>query len=107
MPKKPETDTPKKKAKQEPKNKKIPMRTCCGCRGTFPKKELVRIVRVPEGDTVLDPGGRMNGRGAYICKNAECLEKAFKKGSIRHTLGAAVSDEIYQRLAEELKSIEA
>ena len=55
--------------------KKVPMRTCIGCGECKEKKSMVRIVRTPEGSIVADPGGRMNGRGAYLCRNADCLEK--------------------------------
>ncbi len=60
------------------KVKKIPMRMCLGCQEMKPKRELVRVVRSPEGEIVLDPSGKRNGRGAYICRNIECLEKAVK-----------------------------
>ena len=56
--------------------KKQPVRKCTGCGEHFPKKELVRILRTPEGEIVIDEGGKKSGRGAYICKKAECLKKA-------------------------------
>lgn len=83
-------------------NKKIPMRTCCGCRESFPKKELVRVVRQPDGNVAVDLTGKMNGRGAYICRNKECLKKAAKTGSIARALEISLSEEIYKRLEEEL-----
>ena len=58
--------------------KKIPMRMCVACREMKPKKELIRIVRTPEGPVEADLTGKKNGRGAYLCRNAECLEKAVK-----------------------------
>lgn len=82
-------------------NKKVPMRTCCGCRGSFPKKELIRIVKTPENTVAVDVTGKMNGRGTYICKNAECLEKARRSGSISRSLDIQISPEIYERLKEE------
>lgn len=84
-------------------NKKIPMRTCCGCRESFPKKELVRIVRQPDKELKVDLTGKLNGRGAYICRNISCLQKAVKTGSIARSLEVSVTEEIYKRLEEELK----
>ncbi len=84
-------------------NKKIPMRTCCGCRESFPKKELVRIVRQPDKELRVDLTGKLNGRGAYICRNSLCLQKAVKTGSIARSLEISVTEEIYKRLEEELK----
>ncbi len=84
-------------------NKKIPMRTCCGCRESFPKKELVRIVRQPDKELRVDLTGKLNGRGAYICRNSSCLQKAVKTGSIARSLEVSVTEEIYKRLEEELE----
>ncbi len=84
-------------------NKKIPMRTCCGCRESFPKKELVRIVRQPDKELKVDLTGKLNGRGAYICRNVSCLKKAVKTGSIARSLEISITDEIYKRLEEELE----
>lgn len=82
--------------------KKIPERSCIGCRGKFPKKELTRIVRTPEGDVKLDPTGKLNGRGAYLCPKLECLEKAYKGDRLSQALKADVSEEIYNRLRGDL-----
>ena len=60
------------------KVKKIPLRMCTGCMEMKPKKELIRVVKSPEGEVSVDLTGKKSGRGAYICKNKECLEKAFK-----------------------------
>ncbi len=79
------------------------MRTCCGCRESFPKKELVRIVRQPDKELKVDLTGKLNGRGAYICRNISCLQKAVKTGSIARSLEVSVTEEIYKRLEEELK----
>ncbi len=86
---------------------KIPMRTCCGCRQSFPRKELVRIVRKPDGETVLDVTGRTNGRGAYLCRSLACLAKARKSGSIARSLEAPVSEEVFAGLEKELAEYEA
>lgn len=87
-------------------NKKIPLRKCTGCGEMKPKKELVRVVKTPEGEISLDPTGKMNGRGAYICKNAECLKKAHKSNRIEKALSCTVPDEIYNKLEQELISSE-
>ena len=60
------------------KIKKIPQRKCLGCMESFPKKELIRVVRTPEGEVCIDLKGKMSGRGAYICKKEACLKKAIK-----------------------------
>ena len=78
--------------------KKIPMRQCLGCREMKPKKELVRIVRSPEGDIDLDCKGKASGRGAYICPNADCLKKAIKAKAIEKAFETSIPQEIYERL---------
>lgn len=82
--------------------KKLPIRRCVGCMQPFEKKELIRIVRTPEGTVVLDFGGKKSGRGAYLCKNAVCLKKAVKSKRIEKNLGCAIPDEVYERLEGEL-----
>lgn len=82
--------------------KKVPMRMCTACREMKPKKELIRIVKTPEGEILLDVTGKMNGRGAYICKNAECLAKAEKSGALARAFSSEVSKEIYEKLKQEL-----
>ncbi len=85
--------------------KKIPMRTCIGCGENKSKKELVRIVRTPEGELHLDRTGRANGRGAYLCRKEACLEQAKK----RHALGRAFREEIpsgaYHVLEQEMHGL--
>ena len=85
------------------KQKKIPMRMCCGCGEMFEKRELVRVVRSPEGEVSLDLLGRAAGRGAYLCKKAECLKKAHKSGRIARTLQVNIPEEIYSRMEEQIK----
>ena len=83
----------------------LPQRSCCACRGKFDKCELVRVVRRPEregGGIVLDRTGRANGRGVYICPNADCLKLARKKRGLERGLRGQVSDEVYTALEEEL-----
>lgn len=67
-------------------NKKVPLRKCTGCGEMKPKKELVRVVKTPEGEISLDPTGKMNGRGAYLCKDPQCLRKAQKSKRIEKAL---------------------
>ena len=82
--------------------KKQPIRRCVGCSEHFPKKELIRIVRVPDGEIVLDDTGKKSGRGAYVCKNAQCLKKARRAKRLESSLECQIPDEVYERLAEEL-----
>ncbi|MBQ7548555.1 MAG: YlxR family protein [Clostridia bacterium] len=86
--------------------KKIPLRKCTGCGEMKPKKELVRIVKTPEDEIVLDLTGRKNGRGAYICPDAECLKKARKSKRIEKSFGCAIPQEVYDLMEEELKNHE-
>ena len=87
-------------------NKKVPLRKCTGCGEMKPKKELVRVVKTPEGEISLDPTGKMNGRGAYLCKDPQCLRKAQKSKRIEKDLSCTVPDEIYNKLEQELISSE-
>ena len=82
--------------------RKQPVRRCTGCGEHFPKKELVRVVRLPDGTIALDGGGKMSGRGAYICKSAACLKKARKAKRLESSLECSIPDEVYERLEEEL-----
>ena len=82
--------------------RKQPVRRCTGCGEHFPKKELTRIVRLPDGTIALDGGGKMSGRGAYICKSAVCLKKARKARRLESSLECSIPDEVYERLEEEL-----
>ena len=82
--------------------RKTPVRKCMGCNEHFEKNALVRVIRTPEGEIMLDTTGKMNGRGAYICRNSACLKKAQKQKRLDTTLGVTIPVEIYDRLAEEL-----
>ncbi len=84
------------------KQKKIPMRRCCGCNEQKPKKELIRVVRSAEGEISLDLTGKASGRGAYICNNLECLKKARKSRRIDRTFEITIPDEIYDKMEEEI-----
>ncbi len=84
------------------KSRKIPMRMCVGCRQRFNKKELIRIVRTPEGEVAMDSTGKLSGRGAYICKeNSECLEKAIKSKALERHLETNISEQVYESLKKE------
>ncbi len=82
--------------------KKVPMRMCVGCREMKPKKELLRIVRSPEGELCVDRTGKVSGRGAYICANAECLNRARKIKALERALEHGIEDEVFSRLASEI-----
>lgn len=84
--------------------KKIPMRQCLGCREMKPKKELIRVVRAPDGGISLDFRGKAQGRGAYVCPNRDCLKKAIKSKSIERAFETAVPEEIYNQLAEQMEA---
>ena len=84
--------------------KKIPQRQCMGCRERKPKRDMIRIVRTPEGVVSLDFGGKMNGRGAYICPNAECLRKVQKSKALDRSLEVTSPDEVYERLSKEMEA---
>lgn len=86
--------------------KKIPMRQCIGCSEMKSKKELLRILRTESEGIILDATGRKNGRGAYICPNAECLKKAKKSRGLERSFKIQVSDEIYDSLTKEIERIE-
>ena len=82
--------------------KKIPTRRCSGCGEHFPKNTLIRVLRTPEGEVTLDLTGKKSGRGAYICKNAACFKKARKSRRIESSLECQISEELYNRMEEEL-----
>ena len=83
--------------------KKIPQRQCMGCRERKAKRELIRVVRGTDGVVSLDFGGKMNGRGAYICPDAECLKKAIRSKALDRSLEVTIPEEVYDRLAKEME----
>ena len=83
--------------------KKVPIRMCTGCREGKHKKELVRIVKSPEGEISVDLTGKKSGRGAYICRDEKCLAKARKSRSLERAFGCEISADIYERLSEEIE----
>ena len=82
--------------------KKIPMRKCVGCNEMKEKKELIRVLKTPEDEIILDTTGRANGRGAYICNNPECLKKALKNKGLERSLKSHIPAEVSDRLQKEL-----
>lgn len=89
-------------AGKEMQARKLPMRRCTGCGEHFAKSELIRVLRTPDGEITLDLVGKKSGRGAYICKSADCLKKARKSRRIESALECSIPDEIYARMEEEL-----
>lgn len=83
--------------------KKIPQRQCMGCRERKAKKALIRVVRDVNGGVLLDFSGKVNGRGAYICPDMECLKKARKSKSLERSLETEIPEEVYSRLEKELE----
>ena len=88
---------------QKAKVKKIPERQCLGCNEHRPKKEMLRVVRTPEGEIVLDFVGKVSGRGAYICRNVSCFRKARKSKRIDRSLDVTVPETVYDRMEQELE----
>ena len=83
--------------------KKIPQRQCMGCRERKPKREMIRVVRCTDGEVRLDFSGKLNGRGAYICPDKECLKKAQKAKSLERSLEVPIPEEVYDRLSAEME----
>ena len=84
------------------KPKKIPMRMCVGCREMKEKKDLIRVVRTPEGEVTLDFTGKKSGRGAYVCRQTECLRRAIKQKQLERQLQTTLSEDILEKLTEEM-----
>lgn len=84
--------------------KKIPARMCLGCSEMKPKKELIRVVKTPEDEILLDLTGKKSGRGAYVCRDIECLRKARKARRFEKAFSCKIEDEIYDRMESELNS---
>ena len=92
--------------KAVPKARKIPMRQCLGCNQHKPKAELLRVVRTPEGETVLDFTGKKSGRGAYICRDVACLRRVRKSHRLERSLDCSIPDTVYDRMEAELSNQE-
>ena len=82
--------------------KKVPMRQCMGCGEKKEKKDLIRIIRTPDEEIVLDVTGKKNGRGAYLCDSISCLSKARKKKAIDLALNMTIPEDVYQQLEKEM-----
>lgn len=89
------------------KTRKIPMRMCVGCREMKEKRELIRIVRSPEGEVSLDPTGKKSGRGAYVCRRGECLRRAIKQRQLERQLQVPLTEEVSAALSAELEKLNA
>lgn len=84
--------------------KKIPLRQCVGCREMKPKRDLIRVVRSPEGEISLDFKGKAPGRGAYVCPSEACLKKAIKTKALERGLDAAIGQDVYDALLAEMEA---
>ena len=85
--------------------KKIPLRQCLGCREMKPKRELVRVVRSPEGEVSVDIKGKASGRGAYVCHDKACLKKALKSNAIQRALEVSLTPEIMELLEAQMEGV--
>ena len=85
--------------------KKVPMRMCVACREMKPKKELLRVVRSPEGEISFDLTGRKPGRGAYVCHSSDCLLRAIKQKQLERTFSSPISDEVRDALQKQIADI--
>ena len=87
------------------KPKKIPMRMCVGCREMKPKRELIRVVRSPEGQVSMDPVGKKPGRGAYVCRQEACLMRAIKQRQLERQLEVQLTEEVARQLQETIAAL--
>ena len=87
------------------KPRKIPQRQCVGCRTMFDKRELLRVVKSPEGDISLDASGKKSGRGAYVCRSAECLKKAQKSKALDRALDITIPEAVYDALQQQMEVV--
>lgn len=88
------------------KARKVPQRQCIGCEEMKNKKELIRVIKTPEDQIIIDATGKQNGRGAYICNSIDCFEKTRKNKGLERSLKSKIPEEIYEKLAKELKVID-
>lgn len=87
--------------------KKIPLRQCVGCNEMKSKKEMLRVLKTAENEVILDAAGKLNGRGAYLCKNEECLKKAIKHKGIERSLKMNIDKTVYEKLEKEFLNVES
>ena len=88
-------------------SKKVPFRQCVGCGEMKSKKEMLRVLKTPEGPIVLDVTGKKNGRGAYLCKSEECMKKARKNKGLERSFKISIPDTVYEELEKEFSELEA
>lgn len=88
------------------KEKKVPLRMCVGCREMKPKRELLRVVKAPDGTVSMDPTGRKPGRGAYVCPSADCLKRAIKQKQLERAFECPLGEETSASLLKELAALE-
>ncbi len=84
--------------------KKIPVRQCVGCRAQKPKRELIRVVRSPEGEVSIDSRGKKPGRGAYVCPDPECLKRAIRSRALGRALGVEIPEDIFDTLRAQMEA---
>ena len=87
------------------KPRKIPQRQCVGCRTMTDKKALIRVVKTPEGEIVLDTTGKKAGRGAYVCHNSECLKKARKSRALERAFALTIGEDVYDALEAQMEQV--
>lgn len=87
--------------------KKVSLRQCVGCREMMEKKALLRVIRTPEEEVILDSTGKQNGRGAYLCKSLECFQKARKNKGLERSLKVSIPEDVYDKLEKEMNHLEA
>lgn len=87
--------------------KKVSLRQCVGCREMIEKKVLLRVIRTPEEEVILDSTGKQNGRGAYLCKSLECFQKARKNKGLERSLKVSIPEDVYDKLEKEMNHLEA
>lgn len=86
--------------------RKIPMRQCIGCREMKSKKEMIRVIKTPEDEIMIDATGRKNGRGAYICPSRDCLARAIKSKGLERSFKMSIPTDVYDQLTKEMEEID-
>ena len=84
----------------------MPVRMCVGCQEMKNKKEMIRVIKTPEGTFMLDATGKKNGRGAYVCPSEECLQRARKNKGLERSFKQAIPAEVYESLEKEMEALE-
>ena len=87
--------------------KKVPLRQCIGCGEMKSKREMIRVIKTPEDEILLDATGRKNGRGAYLCRSSDCLKKARKSKGLERSFKMSIPNEVYDQLEKEFEEFEA